>query len=288
MSQSVPAVNPGTLCEWVTLCEWFHVGGVLDVYELWRTCGWVISLWGRVSLVWVVAHVWISHITSTNESCHTHGWLREHTHKYTQTHTLCKAIFCRGPNGGRELPVLSFNWSKIRPRCCCKHSVCVRVRVRVSVCLSVCVRVRVSVCLSVCLCACVCLSVCVRVRVSVCLSVCLCACACVCLSVCLCVCVCVCLSVCLSVCVRVRVSVCLSFCVCVCVFLKMSCQFFFGSVHTSCEFNVWLATVCVCVCLFVCVCVCVCVFVRIFRHTKRTKEWGQEWRLRSFLFFLFL
>jgi len=76
-------------------------------------------------------------------------------------------------------------------------SVCLYVRVCVSVSVCLCVRV----CVSVCLCVHVCVSVCLCVRV--CVSIC--PCLCVCVSVCLCVRVCV--SVCLCVCVSVSVDV---------------------------------------------------------------------------------
>ena len=123
---------------------------------------------------------------------------------------------------------------------------CIRVSVSVSLWPCVCVFVSVSVCLYLCLCVYVCVSV----------SVCLCLCVCVCMSVCLwCVCVFVCLCMYVCLCVCVYVSGCLCLCVCVPVCL--------------------CACVYVSVCLYLCVCVCVCHFCSPF---LREDNLSQKWR----------
>jgi len=78
-------------------CEWVHTAWQTfrDVQPNgWDTCEWVmthIDEWchvrvGRGTGEWVMSHIWMSHVTDMNESCHTYEWVMSHIWTSHVTH----------------------------------------------------------------------------------------------------------------------------------------------------------------------------------------------------------
>jgi len=62
----------------------------------------------HVTCVWATSHIWMSHVTHMNESCHTYEWVMSHT---WMSHVTCvRATSQLKESCNAWLPLVSYEW----------------------------------------------------------------------------------------------------------------------------------------------------------------------------------